>query len=179
LRPAARATALHIDPDYHLFRRLSLEEVAPIIRSLIVAPNAVTIIAGAESAVAEAGRDVATGLLEAGWRPSELAKAMEAMAPVLLVGTTFAVVDALVRAGLPARPNRLGDRGTAWVWTTRYSGDVPLLVVEGQDVDALRQSAAAIRHHGASSYLVFEGSRVVDQGVWPPTGRPLQVRFND
>ena len=104
---------------------------------------------------------------------------MEAKVPVLLVGTTSAVVDALVRAGLPARPNRLGDRGTARVWTIRYSGDVPLLVVEGQDVDALRQSVAAIRHHGASSYLVFEGSRVVDQGVWPPTGQPLQVQFND
>lgn len=179
LRPAARATALHIDPDYHLFRRPSLQEVAPIIRGLIVAPNAVTIIAGAESAVAEAGRDLATGLLEAGWRPSELAKAMEAKAPVLLVGTTSAVVDALVRAGLPARPNRLGDRGTARVWTIRYSGDVPLMVVEGQDVDALRQSVAAIRHHGVSSYLVFEGSRVVDQGVWRPTGQPLQVQFND
>ena len=179
LRPAARATALHIDPDYHLFRRPSLQEVAPIIRGLIVAPNAVTIIAGAESAVAEAGRDLATGLLEAGWRPSELAKAMEAKVPVLLVGTTSAVVDALVRAGLPARPNRLGDRGTARVWTIRYSGDVPLMVVEGQDVDALRQSVAAIRHHGVSSYLVFEGSRVVDQGVWRPTGQPLQVQFND
>ena len=119
------------------------------------------------------------GLLEAGWRPSELAKAIEAKAPVLLVGTTSAVVDALARAGLPARPNRLDDRGTVRVWTTRYSGDVPLLVVEGQDVDALRQSAAAIRHHGASSYLVFEGSRVIDRGVWPPTGRPLQVQFKD
>jgi hypothetical protein len=124
-------------------------------------------------------RNVATGLLEAGWRPSELAKAMEAKAPVLLVGTTSAVVDALVRAGLPLRPNRLGDSGTARVWTTRYSGDVPLLVVEGLDVDALRQSAAAIRHHGASSYLVFQGSSVVDRGVWPPTGGPLQVQFKD
>jgi aminopeptidase N len=179
LRPVARATALHIDPDYRLFRRLSLEEVTPIIRSLIVAPNAVTIVAGAGSAVAEAGRDVATRLLEAGWRPSELAKAMEARAPLLLVGTTPAVLDALVREGLPPRPNRLGDRGTARVWTTRYNGDVPLLVVEGLDVDALRQSATAIRHHGASSYLVFEGSNVVDRGVWPPTGRPLQVQFKD
>ena len=179
LRPAARTTALRIDPDYRLFRRLPLEEVAPIIRSLIVAPNAVMVAAGAESGVAEAGRDVAARLLEAGWRASELTKAMEAKAPLLLVGTTPDVVDALVRAGLPPRPNRLSDRGTAWVWTTRYSGDVPLLVVEGQDVDALRQSAAAIRHHGASSYLVFEGSRVVDRGVWPPMGRPLQVELKN
>ena len=66
LPPAARATALRVDPDYRLFRRLPLAEVAPIIRSLVVAPNAVTVTAGAESDVA---RTVATRLLEAGFQP--------------------------------------------------------------------------------------------------------------
>ena len=69
LAPAARATALRIDPDYRLFRRLPLEEVAPIIRSLMVAPNAVTAIADADADVAEAGRSIAARLLEAGWQP--------------------------------------------------------------------------------------------------------------
>ena len=89
------------------------------------------------------------------------------------------MADALTRAGLPPPPDQLGDRGTARVWTARYRGDIPLLVVEGQDVDALRQTAAAIRHYGASSYLVFEGSKVIDRGVWPPTARPLQVELKN
>jgi hypothetical protein len=59
-----------------------------------------------------------------------------------------------------------------------YSDDVPLLVLEGEDVKALRHTIAT-RHYGASSYLVFEGRRVVDRGVWPPTARPLQVEWND
>ena len=179
LRPAARATALRIDPDYRLFRRLPLEEVAPIIRSLIVAPNAVVAIADTEPDITDAGRDIAARLLEAGWRASDVDKAMEAAAPLLLVGTAPRVTDALTRAGLPPPPDQLGDRGTARVWTARYRGDIPLLVVEGQDVDALRQTAAAIRHYGASSYLVFEGSKVIDRGVWPPTARPLQVELKN
>jgi hypothetical protein len=177
LRPAARATALRIDPDYRLFRRLPLEEVAPIIRSLIVAPNAVVAIADTEPDITYAGRDIAARLLEAGWRPSDVDKAMEAKAPLLLVGTALRVADALTRAGLPPPPDQLTDRGTARVWTARYRGDIPLLVVEGQDVEALRQTAAAIRHYGASSYLVFEGSKVIDRGVWPPTAQPLQIEW--
>ena len=47
LQSAAHVTALRIDPDYRLFRRLPMDEVAPIIRSLVVAPNPVAIIADA------------------------------------------------------------------------------------------------------------------------------------
>ena len=183
LRPAARATALRIDPDYRLFRRLPLEEVAPIIRSLMVAPNAVTAIAdadplAAEPDVADAGRSIAARLLEAGWQPLDMDEAMRANAPLLLVGTTPRVAGALSRAGLPP-PARLVDHGTARVWAARYHGNVPLLVVEGQDADSLRQIAAVIRHYGASSWLVFAGSRIIDSGIWPPTGQPLQVELKN
>ena len=150
--------------------------MAPIIRSLVVAPNAVTVAAGTEPDVA---RTVAARLLEAGFQPSELDKAVAAKAPLLLVGTTKDIADALARTGLPARPQQLGERGTARAWTARYGDDVPMLVVEGADADALRQVAAALRHYGADSYLVFEGSRVVDRGVWPPTARPLEVEFKN
>ncbi len=179
LRPAARATALRIDPDYRLFRRLPLEEVAPIIRSLTVAPNAATVIADTDSDVRNAGRDIAARLLEAGPRPSDLDQAMAAKTPLLLVGTAPRVAETLARAGLLPPPDQIANRGTARVWSARYRGDVPLLVVEGQDVAALRQTAAAIRHYGASSYLVFEGSKIIDSGVWPPTARPLQVELKN
>jgi aminopeptidase N len=174
LPPSARATALRIDPDFRLFRRLPLAEVAPIIRSLVVAPNAVTVAAGVEPDVA---RTIASRLLEAGFQPAELDKAVAAKVPLLLVGTTKDVADALARAGLPARPQQLGERGTARAWTARYGDDVPMLVVEANDADALRQISAALRHYGADSYLVFEGTRVVDRGVWPPAARPLEVEF--
>ena len=61
----------------------------------------------------------------------------------------------------------------------RYRGDIPLLVVEGNDIDALRQITGAIRHYGANSYLVFDGRKVIDRGVWLPTSRSLDVDFKD
>jgi hypothetical protein len=179
LRPAARATALRVDPDYRLFRRLPLAEVAPIIRSLMVAPNAVMAVADTAPDVADVGHDIAAGLLEAGWRSADVDNAIAARAPLLLVGTMPRVADALSRAGLPPPPDRLAGRGTARVWTARYRGDIPLLVVAARDVDALRKAAAAIRHYGASSYLVLEGGKVIDRGVWPPTALPLQVELQD
>jgi aminopeptidase N len=176
LEPAARATALRIDPDDRLFRRLQREEVAPIIRSLMVAPNAVTVTADAEPDVVEAAPAIASHLLETPGSPANLDDAIKAKAPLLLIGTTAPVAEALRHAGLPKRP--LDDRGTARVWMAWYSDDVPLLVLEAEDVNALRQTIAT-RHYGASSYLVFEGRRVVDRGVWPPTARPLQVEWKD
>ena len=177
LGSAARITALRIDPDYRLFRRLPIEEVAPIIRSLIVAPSAVTVIADASTEVADVGRDIVAGLLEAGWRSADLNKAMATNAPLLLIGTTRQVTEALNRAGLPSPPHQLVAHGTARVWMTRYRGDIPLLVVEGNDIDALRKTTAAIRHYGGSSYLVFDDYKVIDRGVWLPTSHSMQVEF--
>jgi hypothetical protein len=177
LRPAASASALRIDPDYRLFRRLPLAEVAPIIRSLIVAPNAVTVTASLQPEVAGAARAIAARVLEAGYQSSELEQAMAANAPLLIVGTPREVTAVLARAGLPSRPQQLGDGGTVRVWTARYGSDIPLLVVEAHDAEALRQSAAAIRHYGAYSYLVFEGARVVDRGVWPPAAKVLEAEL--
>lgn len=179
LQPASRATALRIDPEDRLFRKLSMGEVPPIVRSLVVAPDAVTAVADSDPAVAAAARAAATGLLEAGFRPSGLDEARAAKAPVLLVGTTASVAAALARARLPPRPSPLGEDGTARVWASRYAGDVPLLVVEGADASALRQAAGVIRHYGSSSWLVFEGGRVSGRGSWEPATQPLQVEFRD
>ena len=104
---------------------------------------------------------------------------MAANAPLLLVGTSLRVAEALNRAGLPSTPDQLAASGTARVWMARYHGEIPLLVVEGNDVNALRQTAAAIRHYGANSYLVFDGRKVIDRGVWLSTPRSLQVDFEN
>ncbi|MGC2398105.1 MAG: M1 family aminopeptidase [Rhodomicrobium sp.] len=179
LKSSAGITALRIDPDYRLFRRLPMDEVAPIIRSLVVAPNPVAIIADAQTEYKDVGRDIAAGLLEGAWQLGDVKGAMAENAPILLAGTTPQVVEALNSAGLPSPPDQLGVRGTARVWMTRYRGDIPLLVVEGNDIDALRQTIGAIRHYGANSYLVFDGRKVIDRGVWQPASRSLDVDFKD
>ena len=125
-----------------------------------MAPNPVAIIADAPPEYKDVGRDIAAGLLEGGWRLGDVNSAMAENAPILLVGTTPQVAEALNRAGLPSPPDQLGARGTARVWMARYRGDIPLLVVEGNDIDALRQTTGAIRHYGANSYLVFDGGKL-------------------
>lgn len=177
LRLAAPATALRIDPDGRLFRKLALDEVPTIIRSLIAAANAATVVDDQDADVLEAGRAVADAVLEAGPRVSSLDQARAAKVPLLLVGTTPRIAETLARLGL-ARPDRLGGRGTAAVWATRQD-EVPWLVVEGRDADALRHAAGVIRHYGASSYLVFDGSKVIDRGVLPPAAGPLEAALKD
>ena len=108
LKSAARITALRIDPDYRLFRRLPMDEVAPIIRSLVVAPNPVAIIADAPSEYKDVGRDIAAGLLEGGWQFGDVKSATAENAPMLLAGTTPQVAEALNSAGIAVTAGSVG-----------------------------------------------------------------------
>ncbi|MSO76041.1 MAG: M1 family peptidase [Alphaproteobacteria bacterium] len=172
-------TGLRVDPDYRLFRRLHALEVAPIIRGLVAAANPATVIAGAAPEVSLAAGELAAGLLENSARPVDLDQAIALKQPMLLVGTRAAVGEAIGRANLPPRSARLAESGTGAVWAARLQDNVPMLVVEADDAVAIRQMAPAIRHHGASSYLIFDGGRVTERGVWPPAARPLDVEFKD
>lgn len=168
----APVTALHVDPDHNLFRRLLPGEAPPILRDVTLADDAVTIIVAGpdfEPARALAGRLLDTSVT--------LADAAEAEAPLLLIGLTDKVEAFLAEAGLPAVPPSLAGRGSARVWTARREGGQPLLAVAADDAEALQALLRPLPHYGRKSYLVFEGRRAVENGVWPATESPLRRRL--
>ena len=96
--------------------------------------------------------------------------------PVLLMGLHADVDAALARAGLPPRPASLSGRGSAQVWTIAREAGPPVAVVSASDADALRALLGPLPHYGAQSWLVFDGRRVLDRGVWPAPGRLIAVQ---
>ncbi len=182
----APVRAIRIDPDYRVFRRLALEEIAPTVRGIVVAPQPA--VAAADPTLADAARAFGEALLEDDAATLPLAEAVARRRPLLLVGTARSVATALHDAGLSEHPP--GDlpftalSGGGVVWAARYGkdGDVPLLVVAAADDAAALLPAImrAVRHYGAYSWLAFDrGGRVADKGVWPPVGNPLEARFAD
>ena len=51
-----------------------------------------------------------------------------------------------------------------------------MAVVSARDADALRSLLAPLPHYGAQSWLVFDGRRALDRGVWPAPGPLITVQ---
>ncbi|HEY0835566.1 MAG TPA: hypothetical protein VGE72_16810, partial [Azospirillum sp.] len=63
------------------------------------------------------------------------------------------------------------------VWTARTARGQPALVVVAADPPSLQALLRPLPHYGRQSWLVFDGARAVDRGVWPPADSPLRRRL--
>ena len=98
--------------------------------------------------------------------------------PHLIIGSAREVRDFLAKHRLGGVPETLTGRGTARVWTAYGPGDHPVLIVMAENAEALQALLRPLPHYGRRSYLVFEGRRAIDKGVWPARDSPLTHRFN-
>ena len=154
--------AIAIDPDFHLFRRLAEGEAPPILRDVMLEDRAGVVTIDADEAVrAEAAmlarrvlrRDAADVGLDEG--------------PAILIGLTLTISRALAAAGLAPIPEALANRGSARAWAVRRADGTPLLIVAADNIDALGALASPLPHYGGRSYVVFDGAKAFDKGLWP------------
>ena len=110
-------------------------------------------------------------------READVDAALPDDVPLLLIGTTAEVEAALAGAGLEGPPPSLAGRGTARVWTARRPDGHPLLAVAAEDTEALAALLRPLPHYGRKSYLVFEGRRSLETGIWSATDSPLSRRL--
>lgn len=164
----AAVRAVSVDPDFDLFRRLAPGEAPPILRDVTLRPGAERVIA-AEGGAAEAARALADRLMDAAGRESG-----GGAVPLLLVGTDAAVARELEARRLPPVPTELAGRGSARVWVSRVADGRTALVVSGADAGALRALVRPLPHYGRQSWLVFDGAKAVDRGVWAVGDSPLR-----
>ncbi len=83
----------------------------------------------------------------------------------------------LAQAGLPPRPASLGCTWAApQVWTLR-EGVRSVAVVSARDVAALAALERPLPHYGGQSWLLAEGGRVLERGVWDAQGAAVAVEM--
>ena len=177
-----RPEALHLDPELRVWRLPEAEQLPPILRQWIIARAPRLVVAdvehagGAATAELVAAADaLAQRLFERPPRKAMRAELARGSEPLLLVGSHAAVDAVLAGAGLQARPTALQGRGTAQVWTVEGRDHPPLAVVSAQDAAALEAVLRPLPHYGSQSWLVFEGSRAIDRGVWEAPGRAIEI----
>ncbi|MFC5302570.1 M1 family metallopeptidase [Azospira restricta] len=170
LKDAGAAQAVELDPDYRLWRRVDPAVLPAILREVFVAPQAALQTVDADPALQAAARALAVRLLDSGVKAETAGPA-----PMLVIGSAPAVDAWLAARGLPPRPATAGGRGTAQVWAGRDAAGTPYAVVSGNDAAALRALERGLPHYGRQSWLVFDGGRAADKGVWPPRTERIAV----
>jgi aminopeptidase N len=170
---AARPQEIALDPDLRLFRRMDPDEAPPILRQVMVDPSTVTVLAGAQSSALEAARLLATKLQDA---PPRFISTDDQLgnAPLLVIGLNDEVDRWLQSRSLPARPAAL-QKGSAAVWTASIARGRTMVVVSARDGESLAALVRPLPHYGRRSYVVFDGARAIDSGVWP--ARPQVWKF--
>jgi aminopeptidase N len=163
---AAPPRTLAIDPQYRLFRRLDAAEIPPILRQATLDPGIVILLASSGAELGQAARALAARLMDT--EPSfadDGRLGPDASAVIIGLGSD---VDALLaRLELPARPATVGNKGTAQVWTATLTGGKVLLVVSARDAQSLQALLRPLPHYGRQSWLVFDGAKAIERGVWP------------
>jgi hypothetical protein len=169
---AAPPTALLLDPDFELFRRLAPDEAPPILREAMVHP-AVALALVPDGANAGTARKLAAQLLD---HPAKaFTRGALPPGPLVAIGASVDLDAWLAQHGLPARPAAVGGRGTGQMWTATRTDGRTLVVVSARDAEALAALARPLPHYGRSSWVVFDGARAIDRGVWP--SRPQTWTF--
>ena len=164
----AAVRAVSVDPDFDLFRRLAKGEAPPILRDVTLRPGAERVIA-ADGDAAEVARVLAGRLMDSTGKEGG-----GGVVPLLLIGTDAAVERELERRRLAPGPADLAGRGTARVWVSRAADGRTALVVSGADAEALKALVRPLPHYGRQSWLVFDGAKAVDRGVWAVGDSPLR-----
>lgn len=168
--------AVRLDPDLRVWRVPEAAQLPPILRQWMLdgAPR-VVMADQDDAAVAEACRALAARFFEKPAQFGGVETMQRGTRPVMLVGTHAAIDAALARAGLPSRPVSLDGRGSAQVWTLQRDSGMPLAVVSARDATALAALQRPLPHYGGQSWLIAEGARVLDRGVWDAPGTTVKV----
>jgi aminopeptidase N len=167
----ARPQQVALDPELRLFRRLTRGELPPILRQVMLDASSKTAIASRDPSAQEAARALADALLDHGVREAQEGS----RGPLLIVGLEGDVDSVLAQRGLPARPDRIGQKGSAQVWALYDAAGMPVLCVSARDAAALRSLIRPLPHYGRQSWLVFEGSKATERGVWPGKAEAVRV----
>jgi len=170
----ATPAGVRLDPELRVWRMLDRDQLPPILRQWTIARSPRLAIAGDAQDVHEAAGALAQRLFETPPRTVPL-DAVSGGTPLMLIGLHADVDTALARNGLPPRPPSLSGKGTAQVWTVPRNEGAPLAVVSAEHAGALRALLRPLPHYGAQSWIIFDGSRAIERGVWPAPGKLVKV----
>lgn len=173
----ATPRSVAVDPAFDVLRQLLPGESAPIVRDVTLARDAVVVLLSSDGAFKSVSDRLASRLLQREFQASMPGSSEIAGVPAVVIGTTEDVARYRAEHSPDKNAETLQGRGTARVWTEREPGHPPRLFIAADDADALGALLRPLPHYRNQGFLVFEGSRAIARGVWPPPASPLSYRL--
>ncbi len=179
--------AVGIDVDFRLWRTLPPAQLPLILRQWMLSPAPQFALADEGPALESVAAALAARLFEQPARRISPAALSKAAGEMLLIGTPGALDAWYARLGLPAPPTLPAEQGSAQVWTQRLGEGLgqelgepgegrALLVIAVRDEAAAQALLRPLPHYGGQSWLSFDGSRLLQRGVWPAAAAMRPVR---
>ena len=175
--------AIHVDPEFDVFRRLLPGESPPIFRDVTLSPETVLVVPTQDSGIAGTAHDLARRLLQREPKIHQGDLQDLKNMPVLAIGTAedIAALRALMGpfSHAPEAADTVVNTGTVRAWVERRLDGGPWLFVSAEDAASLEAVLRPLPHYRSLSYVVFEGAKSVKKGLWRAGTSPLSHRFGD
>ena len=168
---------VELDPDYRIWRRVEPALLPAILREVFVAPRVTLVLTDQDDEVRAAAQALSGRVLDVQAQSAPArASGLPGTGAALVMGLGPTVDAWLARQGLPPRPPTAKGRGSAQAWADRDGSGRPYAVVSARDAASLKALERGLPHYGKQSWLVFEGARAAEKGVWPPRSAPIPVK---
>src|SRR5581483_2537751 len=161
-----------LDPDLRLFRKLAPQEIPPILRNVMVNPATRLEIASSDPAFTQTARTLAQRLLD---HPARTDASDTPSSPLLIIAEDARVAALLASHALPTIPAEVNGKGSARVWCSRLTSGQTLVVITAHDTASLAALERALPHYGRQSWLVFDGSKAIERGIWRGSPQVIEL----
>ena len=157
-------------------------ESPPIFRDVTLSTDAMLVVPSSNRTVGQTAYQLAERLLQRSPSIHEGAAGDIEGRPVLVIGTADDVEG--LRNGLgsfrhvPEVAAKLDGQGTARAWVERQRDGSPWLFVAADNAAALTDILRPLPHYRSRSFVVFDGSKTIDKGLWEVRSSPLSHRFD-
>ncbi len=158
---SGKAHRIALDSELQLLRRLDTSELPAILRQVMVDTRVQLVVPDSDASILDIAQQLAGKILDHAPAFSPLANAS-----TLIIGTHDRVNQLLAERGL-FRPESLSRKGSAQVWAGKAASGTSMLFISAADAASLQALLRPLPHYGSQSYLVFEGSKAIEKGVWP------------
>ena len=173
LSTSGKVTALTLDPDTDVFRKLHPGEAPPILRDITLDAGTQLMALG-DGELRDEAFNLAANLLQTHLRMLD-----PNSAKTLIVSGPSQDVRALLKArGWAGVPGDIADKGNARAWAFQTDQGQTVLAVEAEDVAGLKALSRVLPHYKRRSFVVMAGGKTIDKGTWESTHNPLTVTFD-
>ncbi|WP_420340747.1 M1 family metallopeptidase [Roseibium sp.] len=167
---------VHVDPDFDLFRRLLPGETMPIMRDITLAPSVTMLSLYDDDALTDQALGLANSLMDSGSTAKIVAEAPDltqvGLPPLIVVGEPAELAEFAENYAISPAPEKVAA-GALTAWAAQSPVGAPVLLIAAVDAETLRSAHRSLRHYGRRSYVVLDGSKAPQRGIWPVVSSPL------